>query len=76
MNAFEDTKPVGAAVVRTAMDWRRAGLVHPVPRATLERLYLGYLSTGGRRVHTEAAFAATALSLRQSSSSPSHSGRD
>jgi Flp pilus assembly protein TadD len=33
----------GAAVVLAAIDWRRAGLLRPIPRACLEKLYPYYL---------------------------------
>ena len=35
--------PVGAAIVQTAVDWRRAGCYQPIPVAVLEHLYSLYL---------------------------------
>ena len=34
---------MGAAIVRAAVDWQRAGLVRPVPIQMLELLHLAYL---------------------------------
>lgn len=37
------TQPVGIAVVRAAVDWRRMGLTRPTPLGVLEQLYPCYL---------------------------------
>jgi tetratricopeptide (TPR) repeat protein len=37
------TEPVGIAVVRAAVDWRRMGLTRPTPLGVLEQLYPSYL---------------------------------
>ncbi len=39
-----ELEPCGAAIVRAAVDWRRAGLLRPAPRAMLERLYPNYIA--------------------------------
>jgi tetratricopeptide (TPR) repeat protein len=43
------TQPVGIAVVRAAVDWRRMGLTRPVPLEVLERLYPSYLEPEDQR---------------------------
>jgi len=39
----ETDEQVGAAIVRAAVDWRRAGLTRPVPPEMLQQLYPAYL---------------------------------
>ena len=39
-----DECPEGVAVTRAAVDWRRAGLLRPVPVGALEALYADYLN--------------------------------
>ena len=46
--------PEGLAVTQAAVDWRRAGLIRPVPAAALRSLYVHYL----RGPHSEARFEA------------------
>jgi len=37
------TEPVGVAMVRAAVDWRRMGLTRPIPLGVVEQLYPSYL---------------------------------
>jgi hypothetical protein len=53
-----EVEPCGAAIVRAAVDWQRAGLRRPVPRAILERLYPHYLESEHPRYRGADAFAA------------------
>jgi tetratricopeptide (TPR) repeat protein len=41
----DDNKPVGHALVRAAIDWRRAGLTRPIRHSELRALYPEYLSS-------------------------------
>lgn len=41
----DDNKPVGYALVRAAIDWRRAGLSRPIKDSELRKLYPEYLSS-------------------------------
>jgi hypothetical protein len=50
-----DVNPVGAAVVRAAVDWRRVGLTRPIPTTALRNLCSLYLDTyEARRLDDEA----------------------
>jgi hypothetical protein len=42
----DDVKPIGVALVRAAIDWRRVGLTRPIPVEALRALCPLYLSTG------------------------------
>jgi tetratricopeptide (TPR) repeat protein len=51
VNRFENnrtTKPVGTAIVRAAVDWRRVGITRPIPLEPLRSLYPYYLEPEGR----------------------------
>jgi hypothetical protein len=40
----DEPRPLGWAVVQAAVDWRRTGMVHPIPEMLLRELAVGYLS--------------------------------
>jgi hypothetical protein len=52
----EEVAPVGWALVRAAIDWRRAGLVRPIPLSALSTLYRNYLERRLFEAASEAEF--------------------
>jgi NB-ARC domain len=52
-----DGKPIGVAIVRAAIDWRRVGLTRPIPVEALRTLYPLYLSVEDTNRTDENSFA-------------------